>query len=301
MIVYIAASAHDARFTRICVASTRTFYPDVDVRILPGGPLAPGLLSELREYWNVGAVDLPSGDYGWGFVKLEPLFSDRRERFLMLDSDTVMTGPVLDLAMTHTEEFVVDGEAHTKEQSAAIYYDYERAAAEGMTVREPAFLFNTGHWVGTSGVLCREDFRGLIRWEFPRTLTNPRVFKNGEQGLFNFVLNEHYLARRIRVARVPLMRWPGHGMDCLDADAVEKKASPALVVHWAGMKRARQRDMPGADLLAHFEEIYYARLPGGHLKRNVRGCRSALAHWCRPFGTRARQRVRKTLAVHRAA
>jgi hypothetical protein len=60
--IYIAASARDARYTRICVASVRYFYPDVAIKLLAGGQLERGLADELR-FWNVGMADLPSGDY----------------------------------------------------------------------------------------------------------------------------------------------------------------------------------------------------------------------------------------------
>ena len=96
--VYIAASAHDARYTRICVASIRFFYPHIPIRILPGGRLQADLVRELRQYWDVELAELAEeGDYGWGFVKLETLFGPPGQRFLVLDSDTVITGPVLDL------------------------------------------------------------------------------------------------------------------------------------------------------------------------------------------------------------
>src|SRR5579864_5917378 len=72
--IYIAACARDARLTRICVASIRYFYPEVPIRLLAGDILQCGLAEELHRYWGVGLVDLPSGDYGWGLVKLEPLF-----------------------------------------------------------------------------------------------------------------------------------------------------------------------------------------------------------------------------------
>jgi len=72
--IYVAASAHDFRCTRICVASIRYFYPDIPIRLLVGGRLQPGLSHELTRYWNVEVADHPGGDYGWGFVKLEALF-----------------------------------------------------------------------------------------------------------------------------------------------------------------------------------------------------------------------------------
>src|SRR5215472_8463170 len=72
------------------------------------------------------------------------------------------------------------------------------------------------------------------------------------------------------------MRWPAHSMEGLDVQAVTGGTAPVRVVHWAGMKGARQRDMVGADLLAFFEKFYYERLPGGHTRRVLAGCRETL-------------------------
>jgi hypothetical protein len=275
MIVYITASSFDARFTRICVASVRHCYPNVPIKLLVGGLLQRGLADELRRYWDVGIADVPEGNYGWGFVKLEPLFGPAGERFLVLDSDTVMTGPVLALAGDHDADFIVDDETQSLERAKEIYYDCVRACEEDRPVPAPGFLFNTGQWFGRSGVLTREDFRGLIEWGFPRQVTRPSVFKNGEQGVLNFVVNEQHNNGRISVARVPLMRWPGQGMQGLDARAVARRSCPPLVVHWAGMKRTRQRDMVGTDLLNYFERHYYRRLPAGRARRILNGLRHA--------------------------
>lgn len=297
--VYIAASARDARYTRICVASVRYFYPEVPIRLLVGGHLMRGLADELQRYWDVGAADLPAGDYGWGFVKLEPLFGPPGERFLVMDSDTVMTGPVLELAARHDEDLIVDDENQSLEGAKTIYYDFERAAEEGSSVPDPAFLFNTGQWFGRSGMLSRGDFGGLVQWSFPPRLVNPRVFKNGEQGVFNFVANEQVRLGKIRVARVPLMRWPGHGMGGLDSETVSKHAATPRIVHWAGLKKARQRDMIGADLLAYFENAYYQRLPAGEARRLFVGSREALSHWLLSAQVRVKLASRK-LAARRA-
>jgi hypothetical protein len=299
--IYIAASARDARFTRICVASVRYFYPAVPIQLLVGGCLQRGLEEELRCYWDVGVADFPAGDYGWGFVKLEPLFRPPGERFLVLDSDTVMTGPVLELAGHFDEDFIVDDENQSAEGAKTLYYDYERAVEEGNPMPVPAFLFNTGQWFGRSGVLTREDFGGLVRWGFPPRLVNPRVFKNGEQGVLNFVANEQLRLGRIRVARVRLMRWPGHGMQGLDVHSVSKRLAAPLVVHWAGMKMARQCDTVGADLLAFFERFYYRRLPDGEARRLFAGSRDVVSHWVLGARVRVKLASRKLTSMRGAA
>src|ERR1051326_7390568 len=79
--VYIAASAHDARYTRTCVASIRYFYPEAPIRLLIGGALERRLAEELQRYWGVEIAAIARGDYGWGFVKLEALFGPPGERF----------------------------------------------------------------------------------------------------------------------------------------------------------------------------------------------------------------------------
>ena len=295
--IYIAASARDSRFTRICVASVRYFYPDVPIRLLAGGKLQRGLAEELRRYWNVGIADFPRGEYGWGFVKLEPLFQKPGEKFLVLDSDTVITGPVLDWAVSQDADFIVDDEDQPPEKVRSIYYDCDRAVQDGVPLSDADFVFNTGQWFSRSGILTREDFRGLVQWGFPPRLTNPHVFKNGEQGILNFVVNERAREGNIRVARIPLMRWPGHGMDGLDTKRIARRDGPPVVVHWAGMKKARQREMMGSDLLLFFEKFYYQRLPAGGIRRVVASCRHALSHWLYEIKVRAKLRMRKISQV----
>ena len=108
--IYLAASSRDGRLTRICVASIRYFYPQVPIKLLAGDILERGLAKELQKYWNVHVVDLPVGEYGWGFIKLEPLFGPAGQRFMVLDSDTVSAGKVLEHRAQSDAPFVVDDE-----------------------------------------------------------------------------------------------------------------------------------------------------------------------------------------------
>ncbi|MGC2099843.1 MAG: hypothetical protein WA651_05455 [Candidatus Sulfotelmatobacter sp.] len=273
--VYIAASAGDARYTRICIASIRYFYPDLPIRLLVGGRLQRGLADELRKYWNVGTVDLPRGDYGWGFVKLEPLFGPSGERFLVLDSDTVFTGQVLEMWNECPAPFLVDDEQQSEADRKRLYYDWEKVREIDPDARPPEFVFNSGQWFGTAGVLTRDNFAPWVEWTIPRTTSPQGYFMNGEQGILNYVLNQKAATEGLHVARRQIMRWPGHSMVGLDAETVSKRAAEPIVVHWAGMKKVRQQDMIGADLLAYFEKVYYQRLPVGKARRFLAGWRDA--------------------------
>jgi hypothetical protein len=298
--IYIAACARDARMTRICVASIRYFYPDIPIRLLAGGILQRGLAEQLHRYWGVELVDLPKGDYGWGFVKLEPLFGASCERFLVLDSDTVLTGQVLEIWNEFPAPFLVDDEQQSEADTKRLYYDWEHVREIDRDARPPEFVFNSGQWFGTAGVLTRDNFAPWLEWTIPRTISHQGYFMNGEQGILNYVLNQKAATDGLHVERRQIMRWPRHSMNGLDAETVSKREAEPLVVHWAGMKRARQRDMIGADLLAYFEKVYYQRLPAGKARRLFAGWRDALSYSLLGAKVRVKLASRKLAAARSA-
>jgi hypothetical protein len=292
--IYIAASAQDARYTRICVASIRFVYPHIPIRILPGGRLQADLVRELRQYWDVQLAELAEeGDYGWGFVKLEPLFGPPGERFLVLDSDTVITGSVLDLWNDSRSLFVVDDEQQPESRAREIYYDWEKVRGSDPSARPPGFLFNTGQWFGTAGVLTRADFAPWILWTMPRTTTPPNLFMNGDQGLLNYIFNQKVNLHGLQVERRQIMRWPAHSTEGVDADTVAKGVGVPFIVHWAGLKKARQRDMLAADLLRFFEGVYYSRLPAGSMRRLFAVSKHAISHGVSEAQLRGKLAIRK--------
>jgi hypothetical protein len=276
------------------VASIRYFYPDVPIRLLAGGRLPRNLVEQLRRYWGVGLAMIPRGEYGLGFVKLEPLFGSAGERFLVLDSDTVLTGPVLDV-WAMDAPFLVDDETQTESDTRRLYYDWHKVREVDPRARPPEFVFNSGQWFGTAGVLSREDFTPWVQWSMPRRLSHPDRFMPGDQGVLNYVVNQQAALRGVQVERRAIMRWPGHGLAALNASVVSARVAPPLVVHWAGMKTTRQRDMVGADLLSLFERAYYRRLPRGDVMRVLAGFRDASANWLRRVSVPIRLASRRLL------
>jgi len=295
--IYVAATKHDSRFTRICVGSIRYFYPDIPIRLLAGGPLQPDLVRELRVYWNVEIADLPAGNYGWGFVKLEPLFGSRGERFLVLDSDTVITGPVLKIWRSSSVPFLVDDEVQSEANTKRLYYDWEKLYEIDPRARSPEFVFNSGQWFGTKGILNRSDFESWVEFSMPRQLRHPKPFMPGDQGILNYVLNQKAALEGLAVERQPIMRWPGNSMDDLDAEIVSKRMAPPLIIHWAGMKKFRLRNMIGADILLYFEKYYYSRVPAGAIRRFWANCRDARIKVQQWFLVRIRLTYQRTEAA----
>lgn len=291
-VVYVAASANDARFTRSCVASIRSFYPDIPIRLLVGGLLERGLAATMRDYWDTGVADIPEGDYGWGLVKLEPLFGPVGERFLVLDSDTVIAGPVLSLWSADDPPFLVDDEVQSADDTKRLYYDWEKVREIDARAVPPSFVFNSGQWFGTAGILTRDDFAPWVEWSFPRKTRHAECFMPGDQGVLNYVLNRKAERDGLNVKRRKIMRWPEHGMEGLDVGTVAARRAAPLVVHWAGIRKARRRRTTGGDLLDHFERQFYSRLPYGTLRRMAARCWYPTEFWRRQARSRARLGLR---------
>jgi hypothetical protein len=119
------------------------------------------------------------------WLKLEPLFGRPGHTFLLMDLDTVLAGPVLDLRAQSDAPFFVDDEKLPEADSKRLYYDWERLSELDPNVQSAQRAFNSGQWFGTAGLLTREDFDPWINWTMPRTLRYPEYFMGGEQAVLN--------------------------------------------------------------------------------------------------------------------
>ena len=289
--IYLAACARDARLTRICLASIRHFYPEAPIQILAGDILQPGLARELRKHWNVEVADLPAGDYGWGLVKLEPLFGPLGQRFLVVDVDTVFTGKVLDVRAASDAPFFVDDERLPDADFKRLYYDWDKLAAIDPKVQSARAAFNVGQWFGTAGLAPREAFDPWVEWTLPRRLRYPDLFMGGDQGVLNYVVLQQEAFAGLKIERRTIMRWPGDGMDGLDVARVAAGTAPPLIVHWAGMKAILLRDMVGGELLQFFEDQYYRQMPFGSARRWIALWRHVWIQWSFAIGRRLKVRL----------
>jgi hypothetical protein len=290
--IYLAACARDARLTRICLASIRYFYPDAPIQILAGDLLQPGLAEELKKHWNIEVADLPPGDYGWGLVKLEPLFGPPGQRFLVMDVDTAFTGKVLDERAKSDASFFVDDEVLSDADFKRLYYDWDKLAAIDPDVQCARKSFNVGQWFGTAGIVKREEFDRWVEWTLPRTLRYPDLFMGGDQGIMNYVVLKKEAFEGLKIDRQTIMRWPGDGMEGLDAASVAAGKAPPLVIHWAGMKATFLHDMVGGDLLQFFEDWYYQHMPMGRARKLLALWRHVWIQWSFRVSRRVKLRLR---------
>jgi hypothetical protein len=268
-IIYLAASSRDARLTRICVASIRYFYPDITIKILPGDYLQPFLKYELKKLWNVDVASIPEKDYGWGYVKLEPLFFEQAHYFLVIDVDTVFTGKILDLFNFCNADFLVDNEFHSFENYRKLYYCPECVREIYPNLNFDFLPFSGGQWFGKSGIFKRQDFENWIIWTFPRIQKHSNCFFGGEQGVLSLVFNikEFY---GLNVMRNNLMLWPGNAtlLQEISVHDIRNFNAKPFIIHWAGLKNVFLNKMPGSDILFFFENLYFSKFKFPSVAKN---------------------------------
>lgn len=287
--IYIATYKHDLRLTRICVASIRYWYPDIEICLIKDPGAGPFDTRELQRLWGVQELETGKNSFGWGFSKLEPLFLTDAHKFLVLDADTAFAGPVLDALDRIPEEFIVDDETQPPDDVRRRYFDVDALRTFDPTFEPCGKNFNSGQWVGTAGIVSRNDFADVVDWSHPPRLKHPDVFFPGDQGILNYVLEKLANSGRCSLARTNLMLWAPRDLDRFDLNAMQRQSPYHQIIHWAGCKLYGKKPMPRADILGFFEGQYYSRMTGGLLLRKWRAAGNYAAYQAR--------RVRRRLKV----
>ncbi len=271
------------------MASIRRWYPDIPIRLIKDTGAGAFDTREIETLWDVSVVDTGMRRFGWGFAKLEPMFFETQEKFLIVDSDTVFTGPVLDMLAGYTAPFIVDDETQPPDEVKRLYYDLK-----ALQKLDPAFTpcgknFNSGQWVGTSGLVQRSDFADVVQWSDPPLLKYPEMFMPGDQGVLNYILEKLALTGRFELARAPLMWWAPRDLADLNLDQMISASPYNRIIHWAGCKLYADTPMPRKDILNYFEDKYYSKVSLGGLVRRLR----SWAHFAEHLQRRLARRMRK--------
>jgi len=258
--IYINTYKYDFSFAKICIASIRYWYPDIPILLIKDMGAGEFDTSMVERKLNVSVFETHGKSFGWGFGKFEPLFGNGNETFLFMDSDTVMIGPILDKVDGLNTQFIVDDEDLPIEKIKNLYYHPEMIGDIFEKFEFPGYCFNTGQWIGTSGILKRSDFEQVLTWNPRPTLKYPNIFKQADQGIFNFILHLKASTGNLSVRRMPLMIWPDKGKaDYIELEAIRKKEGKyPMIIHWAGMKSRHMTGLPRADILEFFQEYYYS-------------------------------------------
>ncbi len=260
--IYISGHRRDVRFTRCAVTSIRQFYPDIPITLIKDELNGAFDTAELESLFGVEIFETPAKRFGWGMAKLEPLFLPYHERCLILDSDTVFLGPVLDRLEASNADFVVELCDHDADDIRAHYFDLDMLATRYPDFRYPGYVFNTGQLVARTGILRQDDFEPFITFSEPREQLADDIFAPSEQGILNYVLFDKQQRGEVSIERVKFMKWPpAVKPGSIRLDQLDRGGYPFLL-HWAGPKRSALAAHPLGEVLKYFEVQYYRKLNG---------------------------------------
>jgi hypothetical protein len=260
--VFINTYKYDFHFARICIASIRYWYPDIPIYLIKDEKEGSFNTSFTEKTWNVKVLDIPRKKFGWGYGKLEVLFSDKKETFFVIDADAVITGPVIDMARKTEADFIVDQEVQPAKRFNEIYYNLDRIRELDKDFVYPGYSFNSGQWFGTSSIIQRGDFNKTLDWSEPPISHDKHIVVNNDQGHLNYIVHSFENRKLIKVARMELMIWPVEGKDnFIQLDKIRSKSTDyPYVIHWAGMSNLKFRTLPRQDILMFYERYYYSRV-----------------------------------------
>ena len=259
--VYINTYKYDFHFARICIASVRYWYPEIPIFLIKDFGAGDFDTSQAEKKWGVQIFENTRKNFGWGYGKLEALFSGTCKSFLMLDADTVLTGPVIDKIEDIEAAFIVDDEVQPKERFNEIYYNLDRIKELEGSFVYPGYSFNSGQWFGTSGILTRKDFEKSLNWSDPPCPKFPKIVFNGDQAHLNFILHWKEQLGLVTIRRIKLMVWPNsNNADFLNIVKIkDKDPDYPFIIHWAGMKASKILALPRPDILSFYQDYYYSK------------------------------------------
>ena len=284
--IVITCCQRDFWLTRICVASIRYWYPDIPIGLLKDVSLGNFSTRELQEHWNVSLVAAPDPPRGI-FTKLEAFYLPGHQRILLLDSDIIFLGPVLEKLEACDEDFVVNwGLTKPLSQEEKVRYardgyylipEIHRAFPD---LKVPDYFFNGGQLVLTSSLLSREAVEANLEGSPPRqTLRHASVFRCRDQSLLNVLLPQMEQKGQCTLRTCNFVLWSRHPekVGALERERLADRQGYPFLLHWAEAKSFHKTGFARGDLLGFYEDYYYARIPAGDWKRSYRLIRRAKA------------------------
>lgn len=282
--ILIACYGGDFWQTKICVASIRKFYPDIKIDLIKDNLKGEFSTIEMEKKFGVGICAMPRDRFGWGVSKIEPFFFDFKERVLIMDSDIIFVGPVLDQVENGDEDFIISPEYPDDPYASwfkGTYYDIDKIRANLEPDFEyPGLVFNTGQIVCKTGLFNRKDFEDFIEYGDLPTLKHGDVLSCADQGILNYLLPKLEKSGRISLGRVGFQVWSKHEITkSFKLAEIANGLGYPYLIHWAGDNSKCIRFLQRADLLNYFQKLYYSKIPLGGLKRWIFNYHRLLVHY----------------------
>jgi hypothetical protein len=246
----------------VCVASIKYWYPNIEIVIIKNTNNGDVDLSFLKNYYNISFASDSDYNFGIFYGSLLPFLAAKEERFIIVDTDTAFTGPIIDYIESFNEQFVLDFEEQPLHKLKVLYWDPEQVANYVKGYSDNWFTFNNGIIAATSNLIRKDDFSDFLIWEDDKEpeMKNDRAFPMFDQSAINVVINKKYDTNSITVTRQPIMIYPpfytGNEMELL-AQIQKRNGKEYRVIHWADQKNISLTQRPLGKIYRFYLEQFF--------------------------------------------
>lgn len=266
--IVVFANRKDFCLTKVCIASIRFYYPEVEILIVKDKLNGNFNTRRLCKATNVKVIKLSKRYYGWGAAKIHFILSQHipKKRYLCLDSDIIFLGRVLDKIETLPEKFIVSPDWQIeplKKEVTELYIDIEKVTKYYPTYSYPGFFFNTGQFVATPGIIPPSYFDAAFDAGRYPYYKNRDVFALVDQAVLNAVLPVYCKEVNIDLGKADFMQWSVTFFADLKHQSFEffRDGKYPFLVHYAGDTRTHLlKKMKGAEILQTFHAQYFSKL-----------------------------------------
>lgn len=264
----VFANRKDFCLTKVCIASIRYYYPDIEILLVKDKLNGNFNTRRLCRTLNVQVLDMGRKYFGWGAAKIHFILNKSivQKRYLCLDSDTIFVGKVLEELEKIEAPFVVSTEKAKLpfDQSVTeLYLDPAKVKKYYPDYEFPGYFFNTGQIVVTPGLVDKQLVKNSFDPDYYPFYKNRDAFKLVDQAVLNAVLPVISKRKNIKIGTGQFMQWSVTFFNNIHNQNFEniQNSSFPYIVHYAGDVRTfKLGEMKGADILKTFKKQYSNKL-----------------------------------------
>ena len=240
--IIITCYVGDYFLTKGLLASINTFMPHIPICIIQDGDFS---IEAERRVYNITNVIKKAGVkndflrencFGSRCTNMIAFWESPFERFLYIDSDTIVRGDVTKNFNSTKYDFIhnIPHEEYTDFVIKHQYFNFEKLFT---IIPEIAFrnhhFFNAGVFVATRGIFDLELFKELLAiWK-----TDKKLFGPEPQGFINYMVFRLVEEQKITVGEATLQTLvPMFDKPSLEKMFYSQEIEQPTIVHWAGMK-----------------------------------------------------------------
>lgn len=145
--IVVCCNKKDFFLARICIASIRYYYPDINIELIKDSGNGIFNTKEIEKYLKVNVVDLGIKKMGWSGAKFHYLYQEgmKGKKVLILDADIVFIGPFLErlLPSIDLNDYVVSIEEQNNPYEGwvkNIYFDVEQVQNTYPNYKYPGYF-----------------------------------------------------------------------------------------------------------------------------------------------------------------